>query len=105
MNGAGKLGLVMVFIGIVLATLLKIGVLISTQLLNTPYVSLSFYPILSLLFVILGVGILFFSVVHSGVLTLVVLIIAAIVVIYIYATIFGWSLIGISNPLGSFGGL
>lgn len=105
MNGVGKLGLVIMLIGIVLAFLLKIGFLISTQLLNTPYVSLSFYPVLSLLFVILGIGILFFSVVHSGVLTLVVLIIAAIIAIYIYANTFGWSLIGVRNPLWSFGGL
>lgn len=88
--GTNKIGMIMIGLSVLMVVGLKLTVLSASLVVGVGTMSLSFFPILSLLLFVLGVGTLFWGYVHSSVLTLIVLLIAFILGLYIWGQVLGF---------------
>lgn len=85
-----KAGMVMIVFSILMVVGLKLTILSASLVVGVGAMSLSFFPILSLLLFVLGVGTLFWGYVHSSVLTLIVLLIAFVFGLYVWGQVLGF---------------
>ena len=88
--GTNKVGIIMIVLSALMVVALKLTILSTSLVVGVGTMSLSFFPILSLLLFVLGVGTLFWGYVHSSVLTLIVLLIAFIFALYIWGQVLGF---------------
>ncbi len=95
-----RLGIGFIIIGIMILFVLKMS-LVTAGVFNVQYLSLSFYPVLSLFFILIGIAILFYSSVQSEIITLLFIIVVFIFLVYVYVTILGFGgLFGFKIPTG-----